>query len=217
MRLTPVLLLMTIGCISPRNSSRDVLEWSATVIHGTRLDGYMVDGRQIDGGHFGVTDFAYAAYSVMSVHQAILTNKIVLVEFFANSVPTGGLPRDAVLVLVKPFFPFDTEGYMGALWPPGGDAYRGILPYDRKTLRRLAEEDLLPLIYATRESQWLPQQKAVDLVHARSPQADVRDAMRYPHGWLIKLNSTETVAGDMFIVGDDAQLKMVIRGIGRDQ
>lgn len=191
--LTVSCLLMLAGCVSPKGASEPYL----CVALATYVDGSCP-----------------AFYDVKEVVSGSFPTNSVIVMYSENSLPLGGLPQNAILILQSPAGNKPPpDGWYLAL---GGDAYRGILPDTTENRRRIEGIRLADLSVNSRSGQ-LPRHQAISIarVHANRlyefPARNRCSAVRseFGYGWfvLFEWGRGEPGSSITLIVGDDGKMK----------
>lgn len=168
-----------------------------------------------DTSGFGMGGRQLAVFRVKKVHVGILTNEIVLVEYYTNAVGAASLPDQAILVGTEPFWfygfgeDYIHRGTMGAIWPPGGEPVCGILPNTSSNRVRIATE--LGFLLRNPPNKWIDKEMAISIAQKGKDDVVSSHASRYSHGWVVYVK--DSLAYYHVFVGDDGRIKDLIGGL----
>jgi hypothetical protein len=154
----------------------------------------------------------------VEVWKGSIDTNVIWVMYYPGSLGAKALPKKAILIL-KPEESINHQISAEYFFALGKDGYRGILPDTAENRRRIADLRL-PQLIGTPESDWLPREKAYDIVREAvmtrfgNPDGSAFHffADRYDFGWDIIVfvgPPTHYIA----IVGDDGLLKNITPGL----
>lgn len=211
-RIWVSLLIGLGGCCQLGDVSRLPGVGFAFVADAEYLPDYEIDTSQI-----GMGGRKLAAFKIQKCHVGNITNLIVYVEYYTNSVDAAPLPKQAILVGTEPywFYGFDEgdirRGTLGAIWAPGGEPSCGILPNTRANRHQVANE--LGTLLRNPQEKWIPKQKAMSIAETIDSDSKADYAARYSHGWAINVRFKPPASYCTVFVGDDGRIKDEIGGL----